>query len=101
MKDYFGIAARANFGKINTFFEELQKMVLRKLLKKLICDLVTETGVEIIHVLVLNNAKNIGTRRVISSGNLEELDSIWQPQIFDLYITLLIQNVYHTSFFIS
>ena len=31
--------------------------------------------------LVLSYAKNIDIRRAISSGNLEELDIIWQPQI--------------------
>ena len=34
-------------------------------------------------LLVLSYAKNICIRRAISSGNLEELDIIWQPQIKD------------------
>ena len=34
-------------------------------------------------VLVLSYLKNIGIRRAISSGNLEELCIIWQPQIKD------------------
>ena len=34
-------------------------------------------------LLVLSYAKNIGIRRAISSGNNEEQDIIWQPQIKD------------------
>ena len=32
---------------------------------------------------VLSYAKNIGIKKAISSGNLEELEIIWQPQIKD------------------
>ena len=32
-------------------------------------------------LVVLSYAKNIGIIEAISSGNLEELDIIWQPQI--------------------
>ena len=35
----------------------------------------------ILKVLVLSYAQNIGIRSAISSGNNEELDIIWQPQI--------------------
>ena len=33
--------------------------------------------------MVLSYVKNNGMRRAISSGNPEELDNIWQPQIKD------------------
>ena len=33
--------------------------------------------------LILSYVKNIGIRRIISSGNPEELEIIWQPQIKD------------------
>ena len=38
---------------------------------------------ELVKLLVLSYAKYIGKKRAISSGNLEEIDIIWQPQIKD------------------
>ena len=54
-------------------------------------------------LLVRSYAKNIGIRRAISSGNLKELDIIWQPQIEKLSrsISLLFQLLISLCFPLS